>query len=93
MVVNDELLPMDKDVVSIARTERELDTTVVIELAQCSDLFDLYLKKIAIKPAKRLIPLCFVDGKSFFLRLADGTAIRGITLNRISTDLTNANIV
>ena len=50
MAADAGLIPMDKDVISIAGSGRGADTAVVIKPAHLHDMFSLYVKEIIAKP-------------------------------------------
>lgn len=50
MAADAGLLPMDRDVISIAGTGKGADTAVVIKPAHMNEMFDLYVKEIIAKP-------------------------------------------
>ena len=50
MAADAGLIPMDKDIISIAGSGRGADTAVVIKPAHLHDMFSLYVKEIIAKP-------------------------------------------
>ncbi|MGD2200818.1 MAG: pyruvate kinase alpha/beta domain-containing protein [Candidatus Bathyarchaeota archaeon] len=50
MAADAGLIPMDRDIISIAGTGRGADTAVVIKPAHLQNMFDLYVKEIIAKP-------------------------------------------
>jgi hypothetical protein len=53
MAADAGLIPVDKDVVSIAGTGRGADTAIVVQPANSSRIFDIVIKEIIAKPRSR----------------------------------------
>lgn len=53
MAADSGMIPMDRDVISIAGSGRGADTAVVIRPAHLNEMFDLYVKEIITKPSTR----------------------------------------
>ena len=50
MTADSGLIPMDRDIVSIAGSGRGADTAVVLKPSHLHTMFDLYVKEIIAKP-------------------------------------------
>jgi hypothetical protein len=50
MAADSGLIPMDRDVISIAGSGRGADMAVVLKPAHLQDLFDTYVREIIAKP-------------------------------------------
>ncbi len=53
MAADAGLLPMDEEIISIAGTGKGCDTAIVVKPSHSSNLFDLYVKEIIVKPRVR----------------------------------------
>ncbi|MEM4169132.1 MAG: pyruvate kinase alpha/beta domain-containing protein [Thermoproteota archaeon] len=54
MAADAGLIPVDRDVVSIAGTDRGADTAIVVQPANSSRIFDMIIKEIIAKPLSRM---------------------------------------
>ncbi|MBO3797804.1 MAG: pyruvate kinase alpha/beta domain-containing protein [Thermoproteota archaeon] len=54
MAADAGLIPVDRDVVSIAGTGRGADTAIVVQPANSSRIFDMIIKEIIAKPLSRM---------------------------------------
>ncbi|MEM3523809.1 MAG: pyruvate kinase alpha/beta domain-containing protein [Thermoproteota archaeon] len=54
MAADAGLIPVDRDVVSIAGTGRGADTAIVVQPANSSRIFDMIIKEIIAKPLSRI---------------------------------------
>lgn len=54
MAADAGLIPVDRDVVSIAGTGRGADTAIVVQPANSSRIFDMIIKEIVAKPLSRM---------------------------------------
>jgi len=53
MAADARLIPMDKDVMTIAGTGRGADTALVIKPAHLNEMFDIYVREVVAKPRER----------------------------------------
>ena len=53
MAADAGMIPIDKDIISIAGSGRGADTAVVIKPAHLNDMFNLYIKEIITKPMSK----------------------------------------
>ncbi len=53
MAADSGMIPVDRDVISIAGSGRGADTAVVIRPAHLNEMFDLYVREIITKPSTR----------------------------------------
>lgn len=53
MAADAGLIPVDRDVISIAGTSKGADTAIVVQPANSSRIFDMVIKEIIAKPRSR----------------------------------------